>query len=116
MTFNTAIIQRLKTGSIKNVLLFGDSMNKLSAPYVVIKPIAGGDRKLYQIIVHILFGMQDILENYVLRELEQLLKEPLEADGKYTTCRSTGTWFGPYIDEGDNNLAMSRDFYIPIVL
>jgi len=116
MTYNTAIINRIASGSIKKVFLFGDSFDRPKASYVVVKPIAGGDRKLYQIIVHVVIGMQDVLEKYILQELSELLKEPLEADGKMITVRSTGSWTGPYVDEGDNSLAMTRDFYIPIIL
>jgi len=116
VTFNKEMVNRLKTGSIKNVLLFGDSMNRVTDPYVVVKTIAGGSRKLYQIIVHMATGLQDALEAYILRELPALLKEPLEAEGKKITVRDTGAWLGPYVDEGDNTLAMSRDFYIPIII
>ena len=115
MTYNTAIINRIASGSIKKVFLFGDSFDRPKTSYVVVKPIAGGDRKLYQIIVHVVIGMQDVLEKYILHELSELLKEPLEADGK-VTVRSTGAWTGPYVDEADNSLAMTRDFYIPIIL
>jgi hypothetical protein len=116
ITWNTEIINRLKQGSIKTVILFGDGMDRVAAPYVVVKPIAGGDRKLLQIFVHGGIGTQDILEAYIFRELPALLKEPLEADGKQITARSTGAWTGPYVDEGDNTLAMSRDFFIPVIL
>jgi hypothetical protein len=116
ITWNTEIINRLKQGSIKTVILFGDSMGRDAAPYVVVKPIAGGDRKLLQIFVHGAIGTQDILEAYVFRELPALLKEPLEAGGKKTTVYSTGAWLGPRVDEGDNTLAMSRDFFIPVIL
>ena len=116
MTFNTALIERLETGSIKNVLMFGDSLNRKKAPYVVVRPMAGGDRKLYQIIVHMAIGMQDELEMYILKELPGLFREQLEASDSKVTVRSTGGWLGPYVDEGDNTLTMSRDFYIPIIL
>ena len=116
MTYNTAIIKRIESGSIKKVFLFGDSFDRPKTSYVVVKPIAGGDRKLYQIIAHVVIGMQDVLEKYILQELSGLLKEPLEADGNMITVRSTGAWTGPYVDEGDNSLAMTRDFYIPIIL
>jgi len=116
MTFNTSIVNRIKTGSIKNVQMFGDGMKRPVPPYVVIKPIAGGDRKLLQIIVRMTIGMQDALEKYVLRELSELLDEPLEADENKITARSTGGWIGPYTDETDNTISMSRDFYIPIIL
>jgi hypothetical protein len=116
IAFNTEIINRLKTGSIKNVALFGDSFDRKAPPYAVVKPIAGEDRKLLQIFVHASLGMQDTLEAYIFQELPALLKEPLEKDGKRTTVFSTGAWLGPYVDEGDNTLAMSRDFYVPVII
>jgi len=116
MTYNTAILTRMKTGSIKKVFLFGDSFDRPAPPYVVVKSIAGGDRKLYQIIAHGAIGAQDVLEKYILQELSELLEIPLEADGNQITVKSTGAWLGPYVDEGDNTLAMSRDFYIPIII
>lgn len=116
MTVNTALIQRLKTGSIKNVLLFGDSFEKQTAPYVIVKPIAGGDRKLYQIIVHVKLGLHDNLEKYILQELTDLFSKPLSVEESTITVRSTGAWFGPYVDQGDNTLAMCRDFFVPIII
>ena len=116
ITWNEELKKRLKTGSIKNVVLFGDDLKRPGIPYVVIKPMSGGDRKLYQIFVHNKVGTRDLLEEYILYELPNLLKEPLEVDGEKETIRSTGAWMGPYIDEGDNTLAMSRDYYIPLVV
>jgi len=116
ITFNTELINRLKQGNVKTVFLFGDGMGHPSTPYVVVKTIAGGDRKLIQIFVHAALGMQDFLEEYVFNKLPALLKEPLKADGKSITVYSTGAWREPYVDEGDNTLAMSRDFYIPIII
>jgi hypothetical protein len=117
VTFYTELIKRLKNGSIKNVLLFGDGMENVAVPYVVVKPIAGGDRELLQIFTHVNIGMMDIVKSYVLKELTELLKKPIEYDsGKSVTARSTGAWMGPYVDEGDNTLAMSRDFYIPLII
>jgi hypothetical protein len=116
ITFNTEIVTRLSSGSIKNVYFFGDGFDRPAPPYVVVKPMAGGDRKLLQIFVHAALGMQDSLEAYILRELGDLFKEPLESDGKQISVMSTGTWYGPYVDESDNTLAMSRDFYVPVIL
>ena len=116
IAWNTEVVKRLKTGSIKDVMLFGDSMDRPLPCRVVVKPIASGDRKLLQIIVHMALGMQDLLEAYILRELPSLLKEPLASGSEVVTVRDTGAWLGPYVDEGDNTLAMSRDFYIPIIL
>ena len=116
ITFYTEISKRLETGSIKTVILFGDSMDRPKAPFVTIKPIAGGDRKLLQIIVHTALGTHETLSEYVFRELPELLKEPLKSGDKVVTVRDTGAWYGPYVDEGDNTLAMSRDFFVPVIL
>ena len=114
IVWNTEIVERLKTGSIKNVLLFGDSFERQKAPYVVVKPMLGGDRKVYQIIVHMAFGMQDLLEKYLMSELPELLmKEPLQKDGAITIVEKTDEC-GGYPDDDDNTLAMYRKFYIPI--
>jgi len=115
-TYNTEIVNRLKTGSIKNVLLFGDSFDRQKPPYVVVKPIAGGDRILYQIIVHMALGMQDDLELYILRKLPALFEEPLKVNGYRMPVKNTLAWLGPYVDESDNTLAMSRNFHIPIII
>jgi len=116
MSVNSEIIKRLKTGSIKNVLLFGDSFDKQEVPYVVVRPIASGDRKLYQIIVHMNLGLQDPLEKYLLNELSELLKEPLQIESNIITIRSTGAWLGPNVDEFDDTLVMSRDFFVPMII
>jgi hypothetical protein len=116
ITWNTEIIDRLKTGSIPAVLLFGDSMDRPAPPYVVVKPLSGGSRKVFQLFVHGAAGTQDILEAYIFRELPDLLREPLRTGGRIIHVRDTGAWLGPYTDEGDTTLAMSRDFYVPVVL
>lgn len=115
VTWNTEIINRLKTGSIKNALLFGDSMNRPPPPCAAVKSLAGGDRKLVQIIVHGALGTQDVLEAYILRELPSLFREPLRTGSAVMNLRSTGAWLGPYTGEGDNTLAMNRDFYVPVI-
>ena len=116
IAWNTEVIARHKTGSVARVMLFGDGVDRAQKPYVVVKPIAGGDRKLLQIIVHGALGTADMLEAYVFRELPALLKEPLVAGGKTVHVLSTGGWLGHYTDGEDNTLAMSRDFYLPVIL
>lgn len=116
IAWNTEIVTRLKTGSIPRVMLFGDGVDRSVTPYVVVKPLSGGDRKLYQIIVHGALGTMDTLEEYLFRELPSLLKAPLQSAGKVTTVMDTGNWVGPYTDQFDNTLAMSRDFYIMLVI
>ena len=116
ITWNTEMINRLKTGSIKNVLLFGDSMKQLNIPYVVVKPIFSSDRKLWQVFAHYSIGNEDKLEEYVLYELDRLLDDPLAIDGQMVYVKAAGTLSGPYVDEGNNTLAMSRDYFIPLTV
>jgi hypothetical protein len=116
MGFNVELVKRIASGSIKTVQIFGDSMEHKKTPYVIVKPIAGGNRKLLQIIVHVNLGMEDKLEAYILIELTTLLNKPISFDGKSVTAISTGAWFGPYVDEKDNTLVMSRDFFVPVII
>jgi hypothetical protein len=116
ISFNAEVIDRLKTGSIKNVALFGDSLDRPATPYVVVKIVAGVGRKLLQIHVHSDPGTQDALEAYIFQELPALLRAPLEKDGRRVTVYDTSTWQGPYVDEGDSTLAMSRDFFVPVII
>jgi hypothetical protein len=116
ITWNTELINRLKTGSIPSVMFFGDGVDRSVTPYVVVKPIPGGDRKLYQIIAHGAMGTQDMLEEYIFRELPGLFTNRLTANDKMITVKITGNWTGPYVDEGDNTVAMSRDVYVPIII
>ena len=117
ITFNTEIINRLVSGSIKNVGLFGDSLDRPAPPYVVVKSTTKENRKLLHIFVHTVssLGAQDVLDAYIFRELPELLKEPLKNNGKTVTVYNTGVWGEPFIDEADNTLAMSREFYIPVI-
>jgi len=115
-SFDTELKNRIASGSIKKAVFFGDNFDRPKPPYVVIKPIASGDRELYQFIVHVVPGMRDDLKKYILREIAELLKKPIEVGENRITARSTGAWLGPYVDESDNTLVMSRDFYIPIIL
>jgi hypothetical protein len=116
ITFNSEIVKRLESGSIKTVMAFGESLDRPAPPYVVVKAVPEADRRLLQIIIHAGAGMQEMLEEYIFRELPALLKAPLEKEGKRVTVYSTNAWLGPYIDEGDNTLAMSRDFFVPVII
>jgi len=70
-----ALIEKLKTGSIKSVVLFGDQTTSLKTPYVVVKPESGaGDgQRQWRIIVHEKVGMYDSLSKYLFQELDELL-------------------------------------------
>jgi hypothetical protein len=69
------IIEKLKTGSIKNVVLFSDIDVIPKPPYAVVKPETGivKNTRSFRIIAHMKKGDFDKLENYVLKELDGLL-------------------------------------------
>jgi hypothetical protein len=119
-----AIVKKLKTGSIKNVIPFADSMKVPPPPYVVIKPESGaipGTRQ-FRLIVHTEQGRLEALEKYVFTELSELLVTDREGqtvrlkdeEGKLYQLRS-GDWFDVRPEEtGDFKLiCMERLFYVP---
>jgi hypothetical protein len=114
---NTAIVKRLETGSIKNVVLFGDDSKLPPPPYVVVKPEPGAnnDRMRFRIIVHSKQGYQEKLDDYTFRELSELLsnKQISTESGKKFTVMSTGEWIGPIGTNDDHTIAMERVFFIP---
>lgn len=115
ITFYKEIVDRLKTGSISNIVMFGNHLSKLAVPYLVIKPLFSIDRELFTFYVHVFLGEHEKLSEYILKELPELLKEPLERTGEQISIFDTRNLFGFYVDEADNTLAMTRDFYIPII-
>ena len=77
-----AIIDKLKTGSIKKIILFSDTEVFPDPPYVVVKPEVGVMEKTrsYRIIAHNKKGQFDALEEYTLKELDNLLLGGLTDD------------------------------------
>jgi len=125
MPINNAIIERLKTGSIKNVVLFADSMKIPAPPYVVVKPDVGaipGTRR-YRVYVHAQQGHLDTLEKYVFTELPGLLlsneNEPKvrlkDEEGRLFQLDSD-EWFDVRLEGSDNTIYMERIFFHPFKL
>ena len=116
ITWNDALYARIITGSIPRVIFSGDTVERPEPPFVVIKPFFSAGRKLIQIYVYNIMGTQDMIESYLLRELPELLREPLVSpSGKRTRIRAPGSLSGPHTI-ADNAISMSRDFWIPLVL
>jgi hypothetical protein len=114
-TFYPEITARLKQGSIKNVYMFGDSLDRYEPPYVVVKPLLGGDRKVLQFFARTRLGEHEKLEAYSMRELPRLLKESIISGTYRITLYDTKNCSGLYVDSADNTLGMSRDFYVPVI-
>ena len=122
---NTAIINQLKEGSIKNVILFGDSGPVPALPYVVLKPEPSEehDKQNFRIIVHRNQGENALAETYIFTELPALINRVwLETSngGKFRLMNS-GEWYGPLPpnDEGtiaDGTIAYERIFFAPRII
>ena len=122
MPINNAIVERLKTGSIKSVILFADGIKIPPPPYVVVKPEAGtilGTRQC-RIFVHTKQGRIDELDKYIFTELPKLLvsneKELRvrlkDEEGRIYQLQS-GDWFDVRLEGSDNTIYMERKFFYP---
>ncbi|MHB9293846.1 hypothetical protein Holit_02965 [Hollandina sp. SP2] len=113
-----AVYERLKGGSIKRVVLFGDSMKVPAPPYVVIKPEAdtGNETRRIRIIAHAEQGQQTVLEDYVFTELPVLLgKSVWMTDRNKSRFRlvNSGEWTEVMLGNDDKTIAMERVFILP---
>jgi hypothetical protein len=116
MSLVNAIIDKLKTGSIQEVILFSDQDVFPEPPYVIIKPEYGviQNTRQFRIIVHHQKGQFDTLENYVLVELDHLLLNDIEDNegNKYKLYVNGFTDITP--EQMDNTYFMERFYYTPL--
>ena len=118
-----AIVEKLKQSSLaradkNNILLFSDTDIVPDAPYITVKPEIGTNEGIrnYRIIVHHKEGAFDILEDFVLKELDQLLLGGIDdSDGsRYKLFPSGLTDIMP---EGyDNTYFMERIYSVPLTV
>ena len=122
MPINSAIVKKLKTGSIKSVILFADTMEIPAPPYVVVKTEVGripGTRQ-WRIFAHTHQGRLDEIEKYIFSELPELLlsneKEPkvrLKDDEGRLYQLHSGEWFDVRLEDSDKTIYMERIFFLP---
>jgi len=116
---NTAIINRLKEGSVKNVILFGESKT-ITPPYVILKPETpedeNNDKQNFRISIHRNLGENAKCEAYIFTELPALFNNRtwLEMDGgcKFRLMNS-GDWYGPLLSDEGNTVFYERIFFAP---
>jgi hypothetical protein len=106
-----AVYKRLKEGSIKRVVVFGDSEKVPPPPYVVIKSEAdtGNETRRIRIIAHVEQGQQRALEEY-MNELTALLKRH---SMKNYMERGHTEWTDVIAGNDDKTIAMERVFIFP---
>jgi hypothetical protein len=112
------IIERLKSGTIQNVVLYSDVETFPEPPYVVIKPEPGLDdnTRRYRIIVHNTKGFFDQLEHYTLQELDLLLAGTLVDEENSHFILSPSGYTDITADDGDNTYFMERIYTVPLLL
>jgi len=112
----TKIVERLKTGIIKNVVPYGVEQLP-EPPYVVVKsekdPLERG--RLYRIIAHYLPGQEIFLDDYVTDDLPDLLDNfsAYSRHGNYNTLLTENDYTDIIIDNDDGTISMERTFLLP---
>ena len=112
----TKIIERLKTGSISNIVEFGSKLP--TSPYVCVKaelyPVGRGVR----VIAHCDRGSNSALDDYVFNELSVLLSdyEYEDANGNTVTVKDAGEYTDIAVNNDDSTISMERLFYLPLRL
>ena len=119
MTLSTLIVNKLKEGSIPNVVLFSDTDVFPEMPYVVVKPESGvkENTRSYRIIVHMQKGQLDELEKYTLTELDKLLLTDYlnDEDGSRYKLFANG-YTDVTAEKIDNTYFMERMYYTPLLI
>ena len=114
------IIERLKTGAIKNVYAFGGTTQK-QTPYIVVKPESGfleGQRD-FRIFVHMPPGQQLALEDYTFNTLSVLLPDGYQVitrNGNVAELLQTQEYSDIITNNDDGTISMERRFMSPFIL
>jgi hypothetical protein len=112
----TRIIEKLKTGPIKNVVPYG-TVPLPSAPYVVVRTEADGlgRGRIFRIFVHYLPGQIIWLEDYVFGYLTTALRnyEALSRHGNRNMLLTQQDYKDIIPNKDDGTISMERRFLMP---
>lgn len=112
----SAIVARLKTGTIKNVVPFGSKPT--AVPYIVVKCESGTGVRTVRVTVHHNQGYQKDVEKYVFNNLSALLRNWTGTDSSGNSFRLKDA--DEYTDiiaiNDDSTISMERVFYAPFRL
>jgi len=110
------IVAKLKTGTIKNVVPFGHGATP-QPPYIVVKPERDSlDRgRVYRIIVHMLPGQNIFLEDYVMKDISDLLDNfgSTTRHGNYNVLETLQEYYDIITNNDDKTISMERSFLLP---
>lgn len=109
-----AIKTRLKTGSIKNVVVHG-TKDIPSLPYIDIKPEIHPVGRGIRCIVHFPPDYQLDLEDYVFNEISELMRNFKGTDrhGNKFVVKDDEEYSDIAVRNDDDSLSMERVFYVP---
>jgi hypothetical protein len=110
----TKIRERLLTGTIKNVIVFGDTTLP-APPYIVIRPEQSITGRAFRIITHMSPGQNIWLEDYTFNELSLLLKDYklLSRHGNTNKLFDGGEYTDIINNNDDGTISMERVFQMP---
>lgn len=106
----------MKDGEDSNIILFSDTDVFPEPPYVVVKPEfgVGANTRQFRIIAHHKKGFFEVLDKYVLKELDELLLGGIEDDkgNRYNLYANGYTDIMP--EPTDNTYFMERLYFTPL--
>lgn len=113
------IVERLKTGAIKNVVPYGTA-SLPAPPYIVVRPEedALGRGRLMRVFIHMIPGQQIFLEDYAFNTVPTLLDD-YDADdrhGNYNEVLATPEYGDIVTNNDDGTISMERRFLVPQVM
>ena len=112
----SAIVARLKTGTIKNVVPFGSKPT--AVPYIVVKCESGTGVRTVRVTVHHNQGYQKDIEKYVFNNLSVLLRNwtGKDSSGNFFRLKDADEYNEIVAVNDDSTLSMERVFYAPFRL
>jgi len=112
-----AVVQRLQTGQVTNVVRYGTAQLP-APPYVVVRTEQRDNGRALRFIAHFQPDQHKWLETYVLKELSDLLSDyhGVTDDGIHFRVIPTQEWSDIITGNDDGTISMERVFLLPGVL
>lgn len=110
----TKIIEKLKTGAVKNVVPFGVTQLP-KPPYIVVKPESRKLNRAFRIIVHFPAECITDLEDYTIGTVDDLLSNFAATDrhGNDNALYTEGDYGDIITGNDDGTIAMERVYLMP---
>lgn len=111
----TKIVEQLKTGTIKNVIPFGFPVP--SPPYIVVKEFTHPNGTGFFITVHYNQGQQILLDDYIKKDIPELLNDFQAITRNGNLQRLESDIFSPIpelqIHNDDDSISKERVYWMP---